>query len=99
MDSESSFRLLKQTNTENPVLSKIYFLYFQVILKQTNTEDPVLSKIYFLYFQVISNLYKLYQNMDKEFLDAVLKALDVFEREIVSRSKPFFGGIGHRICI
>jgi hypothetical protein len=28
-----------------------------------------------------------------------LKALDVFEREIVSRSKPFFGGIGRRICL
>jgi len=37
--------------------------------------------------------------MDKEFLDAVMKALDVFEREIVSRSKPFFGGICHRICV
>ncbi|XP_021918362.1 pyrimidodiazepine synthase-like isoform X1 [Zootermopsis nevadensis] len=42
--------------------------------------------------KVISNLYRLYQNMDREFLDAVMKALDVFEREIVSRSKPFFGG-------
>jgi hypothetical protein len=31
--------------------------------------------------------------MDKEYLDAILKALDVFEREIVSRAKPFFGGI------
>jgi len=67
--------------------------------KPASTEDPVLSKMYFLYLQVISNLYKLYQNMDKEFLDAVMKALDVFEREIVSRSKPFFGGICHRICV
>jgi len=55
--------------------------------------------MYILYLQVISNLYKLYQNMDKEFLDAVMKALDVFEREIVSRSKPFFGGICHRIFV
>jgi len=67
--------------------------------KPTSAEDPVLSKMYFLYLQVISNLYKLYQNMDKEFLDAVMKALDIFEREIVSRSKPFFGGISHRICV
>jgi hypothetical protein len=50
------------------------------------------SNMYFLYFQVISNLYRLYQNMDKEFLEPVMKALDVFEKEIVSRSKPFFGG-------
>jgi hypothetical protein len=30
--------------------------------------------------------------MDREILDAIMRALDVFEREIVSRSKPFFGG-------
>jgi len=55
--------------------------------------------MYILYLQVISNLYKLYQIMDKEFLDAVMKALDLFEREIVSRSKLFFGGICHRIYV
>lgn len=54
------------------------------------------SNMYFLYLQVISNLYRLYQNMDKEFLDPVMKALDVFEREIVSRSKPFFGGMCYK---
>jgi hypothetical protein len=54
------------------------------------------SDMYFLYLQVISGLYRLYQNMDREFLDPVMKALDVFEREIVSRSKPFFGGIVYK---
>jgi hypothetical protein len=37
--------------------------------------------------------------MDKEFLDAVMKSLDVFEREIVSRSKPFFGGTFQKLLI
>ncbi|PSN30294.1 hypothetical protein C0J52_25554 [Blattella germanica] len=42
--------------------------------------------------KVISSLYKLYQNMDRDYLDRIMKELDVFEREIASRGKAFFGG-------
>ncbi|KAJ9577754.1 hypothetical protein L9F63_005674, partial [Diploptera punctata] len=35
--------------------------------------------------KVISNLYRLYQNLDRDNLESIMKELDIFEREIENR--------------
>ncbi|XP_069700910.1 pyrimidodiazepine synthase-like [Periplaneta americana] len=42
--------------------------------------------------QVARNLLKLQRSPDNEHLEAVQTGLDVFERELASRRRPFFGG-------